>query len=72
LGGRDGKVRAGLLTYPRRRTWNASGGTSSPDSAARPRPWLTCGSSAAVQRLTPGSAVWSLAFGLAPWTLGCL
>jgi len=34
LGGRDGKVRSDLLTYPRRRTWNASGGTSSPD--ARP------------------------------------
>jgi len=32
LGGRDGKVRTDLLTYPRRRTWNASDGTSSPDA----------------------------------------
>jgi hypothetical protein len=35
LGGRDGKVRTDLLTYPRRRTWNASGGTSS--GRGRPR-----------------------------------
>jgi hypothetical protein len=44
LGGRDGKVRTGLLAYPRRRIWNASGSTSSPDARpgladqVRPRP----------------------------------
>jgi hypothetical protein len=40
LGGRDGKVRTDLLTYPRRRTWNASGGTSSPDALRHQARWV--------------------------------
>src|SRR5690242_6355372 len=47
-------------------------GTEDDERAGRVRPRHGLSAKAAVQRLTPGSAVRSLAFGLAPWTLGCL